>query len=121
MDKFSGLLKAKEGAMNPKKQILEFIKQAQGNGSYSSTGIPAGGGAEPSRDSERIKEIFDGMSTGTARIVIDREVGRQNIEKYNLKGLENKGRYYVATIVGQDGHTIASLLIDKQNGNVQFI
>jgi hypothetical protein len=107
--------------MNPKKQILEFIKQAQGNGSYSPTVISSHGAGEPSKDRDRIQEIFDGMSTGTARIVIDREVGRQIMEKYNLKGIENKGRYYVATIVRQDGNSIASLLIDKQNGNVQFI
>ena len=107
--------------MNPKKQILEFIKQGQGNGSYSSTAIPADGAGEHALERERIQEIFDGMSTGTALIVIDREVGRRISEKYDVQGLDNKGRYYVATIVQKEGHTIATLLVDKQNGNVKFI
>jgi hypothetical protein len=43
------------------------------------------------------------------------------MEKHDLKGLENRGRYYVARIVRQDGRTTASLLIDKQNGNVGLV
>jgi hypothetical protein len=121
MDKFSGSLKRKEVAMNPKKQILEFLIQARCNVSQSSTVIHSEEAGKPSMDFERVQEIFDGMSTGTARIVIDREIDRRITEKCDLKGLENKGRYYVATIVRQDGHTIASLLIDKQSGKVVFV
>lgn len=107
--------------MNPKKQILEFLKKAQCDGTQSSTVVQPNEGDKVSKDYERIQDIFDGMSTGTARIVIDREVGQRTSEKYDLQGLENKGRYYVAMVVQQDGHTLVTLLIDKQNGNVQFI
>jgi len=107
--------------MNPKKQILEFIKQSLSNASSSSAVMHSDEAGKHALERERVQEIFDGMSTGTARIVIDREVGRRISEKYDVQGIDNKGRYYVATIVQKEDHTIATLLIDKQNGNVQFI
>jgi hypothetical protein len=72
-------------------------------------------------DSQRLQDILDGMGTGTARIVIDREASRRIAENFNLKGLENKGRYYVARVVRPDGSLIDELLVDKQNGRVQFV
>ena len=72
-------------------------------------------------DSQRLQDILDGMGTGTARIIIDREAGRRISEDFNLKGLENKGRYYVARVVSPDGSLIDELLVDKQNGRVQFM
>jgi hypothetical protein len=44
-------------------------------------------------------EFLDGMSTATARFIIDREVGRDQLEKYDIKDIANKGRYYLAKIV----------------------
>lgn len=107
--------------MNPKKQILEFIKQSLSNASSSSAVMHSDEAGKHASERERVQEIFDGMSTGTARIVIGREVGRRISEKYDVQGIDNKGRYYVATIVQKEDHTIATLLVDKQNGNVQFI
>ena len=52
--------------MTPKKQILKFIQQAYENNRQSD---PA--------EKEVIQELFDGMSTGTARIIIEQEVGPQ--------------------------------------------
>jgi hypothetical protein len=72
-------------------------------------------------DSQRLQDILDGMGTGTARIIIDREASRRISEDFNLKGLENKGRYYVARVVRPDGSLIDELLVDKQNGRVQFM
>ena len=72
-------------------------------------------------DSQRLQEILDGMGTGTARIIIDREASRRVTETYRLKGLQNKGRYYVARIVRPDGSLIDELLVDKQNGRIQFM
>ena len=72
-------------------------------------------------DSQRLQDILDGMGTGTARIIIDREASRRISEEYNLKGLENKGRYYVARVVRPDGSLIDELLVDKQNGRVRFM
>ncbi len=66
------------------------------------------------------QEVFDGMSSGTARIIIDREAGDTLPDGYNV-GLQNKGRYYIAKIVGQHGRVIQRLLVDKQTGDVTFI
>lgn len=72
-------------------------------------------------DPQRLQDILDGMGTGTARIIVDREASRRISEDFNLKGLENKGRYYVAKVVRPDGSLIDELLVDKQNGRVQFM
>jgi hypothetical protein len=71
-------------------------------------------------DPQRLQDILDGMGTGTARIIIDREASRRISEDFNLKGLENMGRYYVARVVRPDGSLIDELLVDKQNGHIQF-
>lgn len=72
-------------------------------------------------DPKRLQDILDGMGTGTARIIIDREASRRITESYRLKGLQNKGRYYVARVVRPDGSLIDELLVDKQNGRIQFM
>jgi hypothetical protein len=72
-------------------------------------------------DSQRMQDILDGMSTGSARIIIDREASRRVSEDYKLKGLQNKGRYFVARIVRTDGSLIDELLVDKQSGRIQFL
>ena len=65
-------------------------------------------------------EFLDGMSTGTARFIIDREVNPDLLEKYDIKDLENKGRYYLAKIVNQDGEVADTVLIDKLNRSIHF-
>jgi hypothetical protein len=65
-------------------------------------------------------EFLDGMSTGTARFIIDREVTGDVLEKYEIKDLENKGRYYLAKIVDPDGKVTDTVLIDKLNRSVHF-
>jgi hypothetical protein len=65
-------------------------------------------------------EFLDGMSTGTARFIIDREVDPDILGKYDIKGLENKGRYYLAKIVNQDGEVADTVLIDKLNRSIHF-
>ena len=74
----------------------------------------------PVNFNEIIREMFDGMSTGTARIIIEREMSREFQEKFNIGQVENQGRYYLAKIVRQDGSIIQRLLVDKQTGNVQM-
>ena len=76
---------------------------------------------ESHEDPERLQQILDGMRTGTARLVIDKEASRKISEEYALKGLSNRGRYYIAKVVRPDGSVIDELLVDKQNGNVQFL
>jgi hypothetical protein len=65
-------------------------------------------------------EFLDGMSTGTARFIIDRKVTADVLEKYEIKDLENKGRYYLAKIVDLDGQVTDTVLIDKLNRIVPF-
>lgn len=65
-------------------------------------------------------EFLDGMSTGTARFIIDREISTDLLEKYDIKDLENKGRYYLAKIVNQDGEVADTVIIDKLNRSIHF-
>jgi len=65
-------------------------------------------------------EFLDGMSTGTARFIIDREVDPGILEKYDIKELENKGRYYLARILNQNGEVAETVLIDKLNRSIHF-
>ena len=71
-------------------------------------------------ESEPGLEFLDGMSTGTARFIIGREVSTDILEKYDIKDLENKGRYYLAKIVNQEGEVADTVLIDKQNRSIHF-
>ena len=71
-------------------------------------------------ESEPGLEFLDGMSTGTARFIIDREISTDLLEKYDIKDLENKGRYYLAKIVDPDGKVTDTVLIDKLNRSVHF-
>ena len=65
-------------------------------------------------------EFLDGMSTATARFIIDREVGRDQLEKYDIKDIANKGRYYLAKIVDKDGRVTETVLIDKLSRTIHF-
>ena len=65
-------------------------------------------------------EFLDGMSTGTARFIIEREINPDLLEKYDIKDLENKGRYYLAKIINQDGKVADTVLIDKLNRSIHF-
>jgi len=62
----------------------------------------------------------DGMSTATARFIIERNVGEKIGELFDVKDLKNTGRYYIAKIVRPDGNVIEQLLVDKQNCTVHF-
>lgn len=107
--------------MNPKKQILKYIQNAYTH-STRSDGIEQQGisGSDDSRG-EVFQELFDGMSSGTARIVIEREMNRSLQEEFNIEQVENQGRYYMARIVRQDGAILQRLLVDKQTGTVRLV
>jgi hypothetical protein len=62
----------------------------------------------------------DGMSTTTARFVIERNVNERIAEIFDIKDLTNTGRYYIAKIVRPDGSVIEELLVEKQNCAVHF-
>jgi hypothetical protein len=61
-----------------------------------------------------------GMSTATARFIIERDVGERIGELFDVKDLTNTGRDYIAKIVRPDGSVIERLLVDKQNCKVHF-
>ncbi|MFC1577693.1 hypothetical protein ACFL36_01650 [Thermodesulfobacteriota bacterium] len=107
--------------MKPKEQILKFIQKAYANELQPDASEGSARSGKHSSQNEIIQELFDGMSTGTARIIIEREVSKAFEEKYNIDQVQNKGRYYTAKIVRSDGSTIQRLLIDKQTGSVQMV
>ncbi|RTZ97352.1 MAG: hypothetical protein DSY90_08155 [Deltaproteobacteria bacterium] len=107
--------------MKPKEQILKFIQNAYENPPKSDTSGRADQPGEKTSQNEVIRELFDGMSTGTARIIIEREISRTIEEEFNIDQVKNKGRYYLARIVRPDGISIQRLLVDKQTGNVQMV
>jgi hypothetical protein len=75
---------------------------------------------ENSVKSESDLEFLDGMSTGTARFIIDWEVGADHLEKYGIRELENRERYYLAKIVNKDGQVTDTVLIDKLSRSIHF-
>jgi hypothetical protein len=85
---------------------------------------PGDHGHDPDRDKmieeEAGLDFLDGMSTGTARFIIEREVDPSILENYHIKDLENKGRYYLAKIINQDGQVVETVLIDKLNRSIHF-
>jgi hypothetical protein len=104
--------------MKPKQKILEFIRKAYEG---AAEGKPDAEAATLSPDDRlAVREMFDGMSTGTARIIIEEEIDSRTAEDYSIADLQNLGRYYAARIVRPDGSAIRRLLVDKQTGKVQF-
>jgi hypothetical protein len=106
--------------MKPKEQILKFIQKTYANAPQSDTSEDSARCGKHSSQNKIINELFDGMSTGTARIIIERKVSQVFEEKFNIDQVNNKGRYYMAKIVRPDGSIIQRLLVDKQTGNVQM-
>ena len=64
---------------------------------------------------------MEGMSAGTASLVIEEAVSEKLAGDFAVEGLSNKGRYYTASIVNHDGTLIQKLLLDKQTGEVRFV
>jgi len=106
--------------MKPKEQILKFIQKAYANAPQTDASKDSSRSGKHFSRNAIIQELFDGMSTGTARIIIEQEVGQAIREKFNIDQVENKGRYYMAKIARPDGSTIQRLLVDKQTGSVRM-
>ena len=107
--------------MKPKEQILKFIQRAYEDTSQPNASEGNARAGNIQNQNEIIQELFDGMSTGTARIIIDQEISQAIGEEYDIDHLTNKGRYYLAKVVRYDGSPIQKLLVDKQTGSVQMI
>ena len=106
--------------MKPKEQILKFIQKAYANAPQTDSSEDSSRTGKYFPRNAVIQELFDGMSTGTARIIVEQKVSQAVREKFNIDQVENKGRYYMAKIVRPDGSTIQRLLVDKQTGSVQM-
>lgn len=107
--------------MKPKAQILKFIQRAYAKASQPEVAEKRENSGKTDSRNQILQELFDGMSTGTARIIIEKEVSQQISEAFDINPIENKGRYYVAKIVRPNGSPIQRLLIDKQTGSVQMV
>ena len=65
-------------------------------------------------------DFLDGMSSATARIVIEKSLPENYNDIYEIEELQNQGRYYIAKIIEPPGKVAARLLVDKLNGTVHF-
>ncbi len=68
-----------------------------------------------------LASYLEGMGTATARILIDKHVDNDALERLGIKELRNTGRYYIAKIIESDGTLIDEVLIDKQSGKIQSL
>jgi len=97
--------------MNPKKIIMAHLNNPPCR-------HPAGATCAACN---KIRLLLDGMSAGTATLVIKEAVHEKLEGEYAIEELANRGRYYTASIVNQEGAVIQKLLVDKQTGAVRFV
>jgi len=67
-----------------------------------------------------LSDFYRSDKPDTALIDRDREVGRDQFDKYDIKDIANKGRYYLAKILDQNGRITDTVLIDKLSRTVHF-
>lgn len=97
--------------MNPKKRIMTYLANPDCR-------HPAG---ETCEACEQRHRIMEGMSEGTASLIIEDAANEKWGDDFEIEALSNKGRYYTASIVNHDGTLIQRLLVDKQTGEVRFV
>lgn len=97
--------------MNPKKRIMSYLANP-------TCRHPKG---ETCEACEQRHRIMEGMSAGTASLVIEEAASEILDGDFAVEGLSNKGRYYTASIVSHDGTLLQRLLLDKQTGEVRFV
>jgi hypothetical protein len=86
--------------------------------------ITAASTASPNGPDSRIDDpgcpltLQEGMSAGTARLIIDRYCGTDLMGQSEVSGPENRGRYFRVRLSEPDGRVTRELLVDKQSGQV---
>ena len=60
----------------------------------------------------------DGMSPESAKFTIGRCMDGR---KYEIKGIENQGRYFTAKVKDSRGRPVNEILVDKLTGSVRFL
>jgi hypothetical protein len=107
------------------RKFMEQFKQPKGSGDINYVEDASLNSENPARQNANDLDLIpgpgEGMSTGTARFVIERNLPANIAELYHLEDLKNRGRYYMAKIVRPDGSIANELLVDKQNGTVHFL
>ncbi|UCD80234.1 MAG: hypothetical protein JSW26_02035 [Desulfobacterales bacterium] len=114
--------------MNLKASIIDLITPIKKSSSYRKRNSKnKETNCEPSRskgasdtNESPAADFLEGMSSATARIVIERNLPENYLDQYDIKELQNQGRYYIAKIVEPPGKVVARLLVDKLNGAVHF-
>jgi len=114
--------------MDLKSSILDILKSIKKSPSYQRSSSREKETVEPAGseldNSDLIDsnggEFLEGMSSATARIVIEKNLPGNFRDIYDIKELQNQGRYYIAKIVEPPGKVVARLLVDKLNGTVHF-
>lgn len=64
-------------------------------------------------------KLQEGMSAGTARLIIERFCRLEQMENCEVRDLENRGRYFRVRMAGPGGRVYRELLVDKQSGQVR--
>lgn len=64
--------------------------------------------------------LQEGMSAGTARLIIERFCQLEQAENCEVRNLENRGRYFRVRMAGPGGRAYRELLVDKQSGQVRY-
>jgi len=82
---------------------------------------PNGSAGSDDEDEIIFSDRYDGMSTGTAKLAINKKLRKLLLENYDLIELINKGRYYAAKACSKDNLWLYELLIDKQSGSIQIV
>jgi len=76
---------------------------------------------EGNDDMDDFQPSLDGMSEGTARLAIDKNLRQKLQRDYDVQSIYNQGHYFAAKVTSKDGHTVYELLINKHTGDVQII
>ncbi len=105
--------------MNLKESICEFIENTKDK-SERTAGDKVEAQSAKSKEDKGFSESQprDGMSLESAKFAIDQCAGNS---QYEIKSIENKGRYYTAKIKDSKGRQVNELLVDKLNGKVRFL
>jgi hypothetical protein len=114
--------------MNFKASILDLTKplsklpssKRSNSKKKETTDAPSTAGGASNSIDPAAAVFLEGMSSATARIVIERNLPENLKDIYDIKDLQNQGRYYIAKIVEPPGRVVARLLVDKLNGTVHF-
>jgi hypothetical protein len=77
--------------------------------------------AMPLDEVDPLTRYLTGIGTTIGRISLNRKLDSKVIDKFDLKVIENPGRYYTAKIFRLHGNLIDEVLIDRQAGNITSI